>query len=342
MSNVITATFEAGSRYANATPFLWQWDYGQQLQIEGLELPTACQVHFSNLEVCGFSVTAIATDGLVEIPNELLKSGQPVYAFVYLHTGEADGETEYRVTCYVNRRPMPVNPDPTPGQQDSIDQAIAALNSAVDQAEASAADAAESAAEAAGVREGIAPAFDEAANYKVGDVVLYDGAVYRFRRDHAAGGWAAGDVTAATAATGWNDVVPPALAYGTIKALAGTAAEHIDLDDITTPGNYRVNNIDAARTIDNIPTTTAGRLFVMRVYSTTTVWQLYISTVSAAVGGYNLWVRSLYIGAWTPWQKLIKDSMIDAAPTEGSTNPVSSGGVYEAINSMMEAEGSAW
>lgn len=153
MSNVITATFEAGSRYANATPFLWQWDYGQQLQIEGLELPTACQVHFSNLEVCGFSVTAIATDGLVEIPNELLTSGQPVYAFVYLHTDEADGETECRVTCYVNRRPQPVNPDPTPGQQDSIDQAIAALNSAVDQAESSAAEAAESAAEAAGVKD---------------------------------------------------------------------------------------------------------------------------------------------------------------------------------------------
>lgn len=154
-NNVITAVFQEGSNLANALPFLWQWDYGQILKIEGLDLPTACQVHFSNLEINGFSTTAIATNGEVEIPNDLLKSGHPVYAFVYLHTGENDGETEYRVTCYVNRRPQPVNPDPTPGQQDSIDQAIAALNDAVEQtardvdtAEAKAQEAAEYAAEA--------------------------------------------------------------------------------------------------------------------------------------------------------------------------------------------------
>lgn len=185
MSNVITATFEAGSRYANAVPFLWQWDYGQQLQIEGLELPTACQVHFSNLEVCGFSVTAIATDGLVEIPNELLKSGQPVYAFIYLHTSEADGETEYRVTCYVNRRPQPVNPDPTPGQQDSIDQAIAALNAAVEQTGQSATDAAASADAAAGSALDAEDSATLAESWAVGDTGTRDGEDYNNSRFYA-------------------------------------------------------------------------------------------------------------------------------------------------------------
>ena len=341
MSNTTTATFTAGQTEAVADTRLLQWAYGQVLRLEGLELPTSYQVDFSNTEYCGASVPKMGNSEGVQIPNELLSTGLNVYAFIWL-IDATGGRTQYRITIPVTPRPAPELPDPSPEEDSAIAEAITALNGAVEQAEASAASAAESAAEAAGVREGIAPAFDEAANYKVGDVVLYDGAVYRFRRDHAAGAWAAGDVTAATAATGWNDVVPPALAYGTIKALSGTADEHIDLDDITTPGNYRVNNIDAARTIDNIPTTTAGRLFVMRVYSATTVWQLYISTVSAAAGGYNLWVRSLYIGAWTPWQKLIKNSMIDAAPTEGSTNPVSSGGVFEAISAMTAAEGTAW
>lgn len=185
MSNVITATFEAGSRFANATPFLWQWDYGQQLQIEGLELPTACQVHFSNLEICGFSVTAIATDGLVEIPNELLTSGQPVYAFIYLHTAAADGETEYRVTCYVNRRPQPVNPDPTPGQQDSIDQAIAALNSAVEQTGQSAADAAGSADAAAGSALDAEDSATLAESWAVGGTGTRDGEDYNNSRFYA-------------------------------------------------------------------------------------------------------------------------------------------------------------
>ena len=185
MSNVTTATFEAGSRYANAVPFLWQWDYGQQLQIEGLELPTACQVHFSNLEVCGFSVTAIATDGLVEIPNELLTSGQPVYAFVYLHTGDADGETEYRVTCYVNRRPQPVNPDPTPGQQDSIDQAIEAMNSAVEQTGQSATDAAASADAAAGSALDAEDSATLAESWAVGGTGTRDGEDYNNSRFYA-------------------------------------------------------------------------------------------------------------------------------------------------------------
>lgn len=167
-NNVITATFESGSNMANALPFLWQWDYGQKLQIEGLDLPTACQIHFSNLEVCGYSTTAIAENGLVEIPNEMLTSGQTVYAFIYLHTGNSDGETEYRVTCYVNRRPQPVNPEPTPGQQDSIDQAIAVLNNAIEQTSQSADSAAESADVASECAVDAANSATEAESWAVG------------------------------------------------------------------------------------------------------------------------------------------------------------------------------
>ena len=43
---MITAVFTDNDDYAHAYG-LWQWDYGQQLRIEGLHLPTAVEIHFA-------------------------------------------------------------------------------------------------------------------------------------------------------------------------------------------------------------------------------------------------------------------------------------------------------
>jgi hypothetical protein len=72
----------------------------------------------------------------VQIPDEMLTSGQNVYAWVFLHTGEDDGETMYAVTIPVQQRPKPTEEEPTPVQQGLIEQAIAALNAGVEAAEA--------------------------------------------------------------------------------------------------------------------------------------------------------------------------------------------------------------
>ena len=58
-------------------------------------------------------------DGVL-IPDAMLTSGQNVYAWVFLHTGEDDGETMYAVTIPVQQRPRPTEEEPTPVQQEVL------------------------------------------------------------------------------------------------------------------------------------------------------------------------------------------------------------------------------
>ena len=132
-TNIVTAVF-GGSRVVR-TRALYQWDYGQVLQFSGLDLPDAYTVHFSNVGVGGTAKTMVGNADGVTIPDEYLTTGQTVYAWVYLHAGEDDGETVYSVIIPVVARPKPVEDEPTPVQQGVIDQAIAALNAGVQAAQ---------------------------------------------------------------------------------------------------------------------------------------------------------------------------------------------------------------
>ena len=78
------------------TPPLYQWDYGQILKITGIPLPEAYEVHFSNSETGGSTLTQIGDATGVTIPDELLTTGSDIWAFLYLHEGENDGETEIK------------------------------------------------------------------------------------------------------------------------------------------------------------------------------------------------------------------------------------------------------
>ena len=146
-TNIVTASFVDDRTDARTTP-IWQYDYGQILQIIGVDLPTPFQVHFSNAPADGEGVLMLGEDGAVSIPDALLLSGANVYAFVYLHTGANDGETVYRITIPVTDRPEPTSVEPTPVQQDVIDQAIAALQTAVTETQKSVAAADQSAEDA--------------------------------------------------------------------------------------------------------------------------------------------------------------------------------------------------
>lgn len=157
--NIITAEFSDGCMYEETLP-LYQWDYGQILQITGLDLPEAYQVHFSNQRESGTTITMIGSASGVQIPDNLLTNGGDIYAFIFLHSGDDDGETEYQIKIPVLLRPQPSNEQPTPAQQSAIDQAIVALNTAVeategfrDEAEGFAGTAAEKALEAHGESE---------------------------------------------------------------------------------------------------------------------------------------------------------------------------------------------
>ena len=139
MDNIVVATF-TDSRYVY-TRNLWQYDYGQYLKIEGLQLPETVEVHFSNSPYRK-AKTQLATNGLVAIPDEYLTHHGFVFAWIFLHATPYDGETEYQIRIPVEIRARPTDDPPTPEQQSAITEAIAALNDGVERAE-SAADRAE-------------------------------------------------------------------------------------------------------------------------------------------------------------------------------------------------------
>ena len=151
MNGNITTAPLGGNRNIKTKP-LFQYDYGQVLKIIGVTLPAAYEVHFSN-QLHGVATTQIGNADGVIIPDIYLTTGEPVYAWIYLHTGNADGETEYTITIPVVRRASISDAEPTPVQQDAITQAIAALNTAVEQTAqdvAAAGEAKDDAEEAAG------------------------------------------------------------------------------------------------------------------------------------------------------------------------------------------------
>lgn len=141
--NVVTATITLYR--AVTTHPLYQYDYGQVLMIEGVELPQVYEVHFANQETGGTTITQIGGADGVSIPDELLLSGSDIWAFLFLHEGDDDGETEYKIHIPVKERPQPSDEEPTPVEQSAITQAIAALNDAVESTGADAASAREDA-----------------------------------------------------------------------------------------------------------------------------------------------------------------------------------------------------
>lgn len=145
-NNVVTAILTNAQRTAK-TRAIYQYDYGMVLRLEGVELPTAYEVHFSN-SLSGETIPKIGNADGVEIPNNVLTSGANVYVWVYLHTGTDDGETVYHVQIPVTKRPEIGGAEPTPAQVDVISEAIAALNDGVERAEAAADGIEETVAEA--------------------------------------------------------------------------------------------------------------------------------------------------------------------------------------------------
>lgn len=142
---MITAVFTDNDDYAHAYG-LWQWDYGQQLRIEGLHLPTAVEIHFALQETGGEAIPRVGTtkDGVttVTIPDSMLEGNRAtwtadkaynIYAWVYL-SDKSSGETIKRITMQVKSRPKPEAFE-APGDGEIFREAIEAVNDAAKRAE---------------------------------------------------------------------------------------------------------------------------------------------------------------------------------------------------------------
>ena len=131
MENIISAYLN--NRNSCQTATLYQFNQGMVLKIIGPALPTAYEVDFAN-STTGQSITQVGNSEGVPIPDQFFVPGSMIHAWVVL-TGE-----DYVVTCYhimipISPRAVRTSEEPTPSQQSAVDQAIAALNQAVEDAE---------------------------------------------------------------------------------------------------------------------------------------------------------------------------------------------------------------
>lgn len=119
-----------------------QWNYGEVLRIQGLNLPKAVEIHFSLEKTAGQAIPRIGTtkDGVTDvvIPDSLLENEGElqdyfVYVWIYL-TDATSGRTEHSLSLKVKARSKPE----IPGGDDNADpfrEAIEEVNNAVDRAE---------------------------------------------------------------------------------------------------------------------------------------------------------------------------------------------------------------
>lgn len=127
---------------------LWQYDYGQILRIQGLDLPTAVEIHFSLQEKGGKTITRIgmSKDGATDvvIPDSLLENNNSdmdykIFVFVYL-TDERTGHTEYKIAISVKSRPKP-QPFDKPEDAELFREAIKEVNASAEMAQTAAKEA---------------------------------------------------------------------------------------------------------------------------------------------------------------------------------------------------------
>lgn len=115
---MVIVAFKPGEKEISKYEELDQYDYGQTLRIQGLNLPQAVEIHFALQKTGGTSKTriGITKDGVTDVPipdsmleNEDTTQDYSIYAFIYL-TDETSGQTEYRITMRVKARPKPEIP----------------------------------------------------------------------------------------------------------------------------------------------------------------------------------------------------------------------------------------
>lgn len=138
---MVTVVFNPGDTSASKYGGLRQYDYGQILRIQGLNLPAAVEIHFALQPKGGTSVTRIGTtkDGVTDvlIPDSMLENDDTpndysIYAFVYI-TDATSGKTEYRIVLDVKARPKPEVPGGT-DNPDVFREAVLAVREAAQQA----------------------------------------------------------------------------------------------------------------------------------------------------------------------------------------------------------------
>lgn len=134
--NVIDVSFGKGN-ITREVFGVWQYDYGQILRIQGLNLPPAVEVDFSLEEKGVDAIPYIGTtkDGVTEVsvPDSLLKNNDTtmdyiIYAYIFV-SDETSGQTRYKITIHVKSRTKPGVPvEPGEPEQNPMSEIMEAIN----------------------------------------------------------------------------------------------------------------------------------------------------------------------------------------------------------------------
>lgn len=148
--NTVHAIFASGAKTAEIIDDVWQYDFGQTLQIEGLSLPPTIEVHYANKgRDTAIPQVGVTKDGITTapIPNEILSEKGAFTAYIFVTDGKS-GETCYTITGYINKRPA-LKAFDTPEDQEILHAAVGAVNAAAERAESAEAKATEAAKQTA-------------------------------------------------------------------------------------------------------------------------------------------------------------------------------------------------
>lgn len=114
---------------------LYQWDYGQVLEIEAQNLPTLVEVHFACRDMTEAVVHVCSTAlnvATVTIPDQCLEHTGEITAWVYEIDGTS-GRTLYRITIPIIARARPARGESIPVTvEDTYTQLITEVNEAVE------------------------------------------------------------------------------------------------------------------------------------------------------------------------------------------------------------------
>ena len=133
---MIEVTF-SGSTHETSAFGLTQWDKGQKLKIIWEGLPEKFQVHFSSRgsdEAIVVEAESENGTGFADIPDELLRVGADIFAWIYLSENDKQGESVKRAVLYVRPRPKPQNilDEIEPTQQEKLEIILRDINDSID------------------------------------------------------------------------------------------------------------------------------------------------------------------------------------------------------------------
>lgn len=128
-NNIVTAIIKGDTHIH--TQHVYQYDYGLKLVFQGFTPPEFYDVHFMNAGDTSATVVHGGPEGVL-IPDSLLLTGKDIYAWMFAHADNDDGETVYEIRIPVVQRAKASHEPVTPVEQNEIDQVMAQLRRGVE------------------------------------------------------------------------------------------------------------------------------------------------------------------------------------------------------------------